>query len=240
MHQNVMGSYNRLGEKMIYIYEQNERMKRVRILLHANALLKQTEVVDGDVIVCASMTEEVKAILSKCRNCSVFTSFTCTCLHPSNKVYPYLEEDILLKKNAKLTAIGILLLLNKEEVNYTSVDIIGSGRCGVAIYELLKDVYDVRLISRQNHAEYISLESYQKMDKANVIVNTSPVYQCLGTQAECALFIDISSKGVYVNKDWKQVVFPGSLPNVYTPQSSAILICDYIRRVLDGKDIICD
>ncbi len=221
---------------MKYVYVNSKRMEYVKEQLNALAYQGNESLTNNDVLVLpfinAKLNKELMN-LNELKNITIFCPFFNAELDGSNTIYAYMEDEQLISDNAYLTAIGLFVYVNTLPIRKDDViDVIGDGRCGRAIYELFKKVkIPVRLISRRTSKDVLLLSDYQQMNKGKLIVNTAIKNVSLGEHMEtCESMIDISSDHVMEAYEDIQVLYPGSLPERYTPSASAKLICDYIGR----------
>ena len=111
----------------------------------------------------------------------------------------YLECDLQL--NAKYTAQAtfcVLLSLIQCDMYSISVDVIGYGRCGKAIYELLNTLgIQTRVITRQL-LEGVYCHGYELYKASEIVINTQDDI-CFSVNAfeECKLILDIASNQTF-------------------------------------------
>ena len=154
----------------------------------------------------------------------------------NENVFAYMENEFLLCENAKLTALGMLIKINEMSISYndTSIDIIGAGRCGLALHELFVYMNIAhRMIHHTDIHWYISSEQYRNMNKGEIIINTCDTIFLKNEEIKQVKYIfDLSSKYCFKeleNQDDTKIMHPGSLPEIYFAQNAAYLIENYIR-----------
>lgn len=151
----------------------------------------------------------------------------------------YLESDLQI--NAKYTAqatLSVLLSLIQRDMQHISVDIIGYGRCGKAIYELLNKIgIQTRIITRQL-LEGIYCHGYEQYKASEIVINTQDDI-CFNVNAfeECTLILDIAS-----NQTFHEDIISSSryyqlkgLPSKYVLNDAANLLKKAIWRYFDEK-----
>ena len=122
-----------------------------------------------------------------------------------------LEDEIFLLENAKLTAWGILeiLIANSSKCLCDCVvDVIGYGRCGKTIVELLQAVgVKIRVIvkeTKQLDIETLYYEEYVFKQPGDIIVQTAPscIFDGYWVERLCnqPIIIDITSNFVGTSK----------------------------------------
>lgn len=219
---------------MKYVYVNSKRMEYIKQQLNALSYCGN-ETLTNDILVLPFIDDELTKILEtrKIYNCDIFVPFITTIFDVSNRVHPYMEDVEVVRRNADLTAIGLFIYMNTLALsNMTTVDIIGSGVCANATYQLFNMLnIEVRLISRSDKKGYIPLARYKNIKKSELIINTAIKYVDIGNLEGCTTIIDISTNRVIPKKDKVNVIYPGSLPNRYTPYSSAIIITDFIGNI---------
>lgn len=150
-----------------------------------------------------------------------------------------MEDEDVIRQNANLTALGFISYLESISFDFDrdSIDIIGYGHCGKAIYHLLSLLnIQSRVIRRKtNNLNFISIDEYHKLVKSKYIINTS-IENILDTKTILSEYtkyvIDISSNK-NIQKDMLdneiKLIYPGSLPTLYYPYNSALLIFKFIK-----------
>lgn len=151
----------------------------------------------------------------------------------------YQEADFEL--NAIYTAQGTLaslLSLIQVDMNKISIDIIGYGRCGKALYQLLNRLgIQVRVITRQL-PEGIYCHGYEHYKASQIMINTQDdICFQLQALAECELIIDIAS-----NQTFADAIVTSSryhklrgLPSKFVIKDAAHLLSQAIRRYFNEK-----
>lgn len=240
----IVSAYTIAGDKMIYVYINSKRMAYVGNMLNAICLHEEKQLQEQDVLILPVINENQRTLplqkgmlhLDKLHHITIFIPNINRYIQEDNNVYYYMRDEEVAKKNAYLTAAGMLSFLLEREYDYQEivVDVIGYGKCGKAIYELLKAMkMQVRMIRREAFYPFISMNEYRNMKKGNVIINTSPYNECKKEDFnDTCCIIDISSEKCF-SKDWEDekmnIIYPGSLPNMYAPYSCAKLIADYVK-----------
>lgn len=166
------------------------------------------------------------------------------------KHFNMLEDENFQRKNARLTAEGVLeIILSHSTKSLYDSDflVIGFGRCGSAITKLLKDVgakkVTVASTSSKRQAsgiadEVIPAENFD-FKPYDVVVNTIPMNIVSDKETltfkEYAVYIDVASKPAlsicfakYLGIDAD--VYP-ALPAKCAPKSAAIAMLDYVLEV---------
>lgn len=180
----------------------------------------------------------------KWEDLNLFLPFHSNRIKKNNRIFYYMEDEKVLLENAKLTALGLMLRLCEYELSIydLNIDIIGTGRCAMALknlFELLN--VKVCMVYHKQKESYILSTDYENKDKGNVIINTAPV--CILLKEDKSLervkyIIDLSSEKcleeIRENSNIN-VIYPGSLPEVYFALSSATLIEEFIRSKLYEK-----
>ncbi len=156
----------------------------------------------------------------------------------------YQEDREFAAKNSLLTAEGILYLLlrktPKSRWAYT-YDVIGGGRVGTALVELLRKLgLTVRLVSHSGRDGAVSLESWQKAgDPADVVVNTAtaPVITeaCVRSWKKRVCVFDVSSgmRGTEPGaREYNGIAYCAAppLPGLVAPESAGQLLAESFLR----------
>lgn len=214
--------------------------------LNAKKVMYKQKFVENDVLILPlkwqSKLIQKSISIHDIKNLIVFMPFYSSLLAPTNEIYAYMEDTDLIKENAKLTALGIVNKLSDLKVNILqmNVDIIGYGYCAKALMKLLDSMQiKYQCIYYKKTSETILPEAYQH--RGNVIVNTAPV--CIFEKyndvfSDIEYMMDISSNKCFKYLQGKvvsQIIFPGSLPEIYFYVSSSKLIEHYVRSKLDEK-----
>lgn len=232
---------------MIFVYVDSLRMAYVQNNLNAATLLDVESVQENDTIIFPVLNKTNRKIplkkgflnLSSLENVNLFLPFSYPFFKENNNVFYYMQDEELVKANAKLTAGGLLALLGTLPIVLQEAvfDVVGFGKCGQAITSLLQSMQlKVRVIRRESEDEsQISLSQYATMKKGNIVINTAPdnVFENMSLKDENIDYvIDISSKRCIKKEMLAQtceLIYPGSLPNKYFPYSAAKLISDYVK-----------
>lgn len=234
---------------MVYVYVDSLRMAYVQNELKAHTLSDPDEIKDNDTIIFPILKKNQRSLilkngtltLSKIENCKLFLPFPYSFFKENNDVYYYMQDEVLAYENAKLTAAGILAYLGSLPISIFNMhfDIIGYGRCGKAIAELLEAMQLQYKIIRHDQIEentkQVHIDTYLKGTKGDILINTAPC-RLLNKQdlkeKETQYLIDISSEKCYQQEHLPEhclLVYPGSLPNKYFAYSSAALITNYVK-----------
>ncbi|MBE6114165.1 MAG: hypothetical protein E7191_03715 [Erysipelotrichaceae bacterium] len=162
-------------------------------------------------------------------------------------------EEVVLQ-NAVLTAQGVLA----EVIRYMDiplrqleVDIIGYGRCGKEIVELLSPITScIRVIVKENRVseirtnianEVLSYEQWCDMTPSMLIINTAPskviTQEIMQRWHTSPIILDIASSpgGVdypYAISQNIQAILLPSLPSIYSPISAGKILADAIYKEL--------
>lgn len=156
--------------------------------------------------------------------------------------YCYMNDKMVISQNAILTAEGVLNMMIQgtcKSIYAQQIDIIGYGKCGQAIYEILKNLHvKVRVIRRQCDLKknFMSLKDWKQC--GDIIIHTAigkTIDEDMVKQWEKKpLIIDISTPQLLpleaLKKHGCQVVKASNLPAKYAPFSAGNMIADYIRR----------
>lgn len=146
----------------------------------------------------------------------------------------YQEEDMI--QNAFYTAQGVLkILLSKiqQDIRKISIDIIGYGRCGKAIYEYLKPMNPfTRVITRQS-LDDVNTSSYENYKPASIIINTQDNI-CFQNSlvAKCEWIIDIASSSIFSSDTIQSshYIKAKALPSQYVLKDASKLLAQAIER----------
>ena len=151
----------------------------------------------------------------------------------------YLERDLQI--NAKYTAqatLGVLLSLIQCDMHKITVDVIGYGRCGKAIYELLHNLnIATRVITRQT-IEGIYCHGYDQYKAGEIVINTQDdICFSINRFEDCRLILDIASnqtfhKDIVQSQRYHQLK---GLPSKYVLKDAATLLKEAIWRYFYGE-----
>lgn len=220
-------------------------------MLKAKRLTQDTNLKENDTLVFPIMkSEDYNQIIqntwySKIMEIQVtiFLPFPSTFF--TNTAYYYMLDTNLVMKNAKLTAFGFLCYLEELHFDFEkdSVDIIGYGKCGEAIYTLLKALQiQNRVVRRKSeNSKFIQANEYNEIVKSRYIINTA-IENIIDLQKingeYTSYIIDISSDKVIdptLLDNTIKLCYPGSLPEKFFPYNSALLIKDFIKGIENEK-----
>lgn len=233
---------------MIYIYVNSLRMAYLQRLLKAKTLEDVSLLQRGDTIILPILNQRERKIplrkgkltLSALKGYRIFMPFPYEFISEHNEVYYYLRDEKVKERNASLTAMGMLSFLGTIPITFhqNDFDVIGIGYCGSKITSLLQTLgCKVKMISHSRREDSISYDHYHEIKKADIIINTAPIWlfekdDFYDTRA----IIDLSSeKCVKCVQSDVEILYPGSLPEKYFPYASAAVIYDYIMEVLNEK-----
>lgn len=236
---------------MIYVYVNSKRMAYLQQKIGAAVLSDESSLEKDDTIVLPILSNKLTSIpliksflkLSTLHQLKIFLPFPHPLIPNDNTFFYYMKDEQLVTNNADLTALGLLFYLTQHALSLyeIQIDIIGGGKCGKALANLLFLLgVEYRIIHHLGE-DNDSIEAYKKQNKGEVIVNTAPVcYLSLENlqESNTKWIIDISSEKCYpksLEKSGVEIIHPGSLPEKYFPCSGADLICNFMRRVLDEK-----
>lgn len=160
----------------------------------------------------------------------------------NRKVVNLDEFNEFMNANAALTAEGILFLVldnTKMSLKDIQFDIIGYGRCGKAMYDLLKKLdCSVRVIRRESD-EFTTVEQYQKLIPGNVIINTSLsniIDDILIKKMDDTLIINIVGEATFdeiaLRKHNSKVIHAGPLPSLLSPITASRILYETVMEVL--------
>lgn len=228
---------------MIYVCVDGRRMEYVRKYLNAKNVLDRQKFSEGDILVLPlrwkKCLEDKKINVSNLKNILIFSPYNHEQLKQNNKLFCYMEDCGILNLNAKLTALGILNILSDKGISFfdLNVDIIGHGYCAKEIAKLF-DYLNIkyRFIYYKKIENGILNSEYKK--KGNMIINTAPI--CILNENDINLYnvdyiLDISSEKCMKKLQGKiasQIIFPGSLPELYYSSDAAYLIANFVWRNL--------
>lgn len=156
------------------------------------------------------------------------------------------EYERFIKANSKLTAEGVLfLLLDNTDSGLLDlqVDLIGYGKSGQAIYEILKRLgVQVRVIRRKVNEEtneFISVEKYQELKPAPIIINTSLtniIDDSMIKKMDENLIINLvrssSFNEILLRQRRCRIVHAGPLPAMFSPKSAARVLEETLLEIL--------
>ncbi|NBK97205.1 MAG: hypothetical protein EOM50_04200 [Erysipelotrichia bacterium] len=148
---------------MIYVYVDSLRMAYIQKALNAHTLSDPDEIKANDIIIFPVLKKTQHTImlkkgilhLSAIEQCTLFLPFAYSFFKENNKVYYYMRDDTLVKKNALLTASGLMAYLGSLpiDLNHTTFDVIGYGKCGKAIIDLFTAIGVAYRCIRHEHVE---------------------------------------------------------------------------------------
>lgn len=208
-----------------------ERMELVaKKLVNKGYLAMDKVLVDGDVYI-------LPPSMSKQRFLKLYPELNNKFIYDAKDYY--LEDDIQM--NAVYTAQGtlaVLLSLIKEELHHIQVDVIGYGRCGKAIYQLLNRLnIPVRVITRQKLSD-VYYHDYQGYKPAKIIINTQDDI-CFSKEAlrNCELILDIASQQTFADEIIQSSHYHQlkALPSKFVLKDAALLLEHAIGRCFDEK-----
>lgn len=231
---------------MIYVLVDGKRMQKICDGLYAKKVEDYQKFKANDVLVLPLHWEN-KVIgkhikIEDLQNLRIFLPYQNDILPKSNAFYFYMEDENVLMYNAKLTALGILNKMSDMHINLydLKIDIIGYGKCAKALM-LLCDVMQIKYqcIYHKDNENTIYLDANYNASK--VLINTAPV--CIFDENDQRIknmeyIIDISSNKCMKKIQGKtatQIIFPGSLPQLYYCESASKLIENFIRREINEE-----
>lgn len=91
----------------------------------------------------------------------------------------YYKDEQLLKENALLTARAVLVLIGREKipVGNGKILILGNGRCGKSLCDVLSSAggHVTVVTSKESRYPFVSFDEIEKaLDEASLIINTVP------------------------------------------------------------------
>lgn len=159
----------------------------------------------------------------------------------------YMQAEKVIEQNAILTAEGVL----NELIGHTckslyalSIDVVGYGHCGKAIYEMLKNLHaKVRVIRRQCEKQGDFCPIVQWEECGDVIIYTAPTNLITNTQLKTwkkqPLILDIATPVIFSEEECKQLNLNyhkiSNLPGRYACISAGNIIAEHIRGKLHEK-----
>ncbi|MBQ7288334.1 MAG: NAD(P)-binding domain-containing protein [Clostridia bacterium] len=170
-------------------------------------------------------------------------------------VEDYYLEEVLLKKNAALTAEGALIMLEQTLLQRPNVLIVGFGRIGKALCSRLKNSGVSFCVTARKESDFLEMDAlgYRRYETGkvkeiiseyNVIINTVP-YPVLGINelARCAptcRILDLASAPY--GTDFKYCdahnihydTAPG-IPGKYFPVRAAEAIYETLEQILEKR-----
>lgn len=156
----------------------------------------------------------------------------------------YMNAEEVITQNAILTAEGVL----NELISHTcksiyaiTIDIVGYGHCGKAIYTMLKNLHThVRVIRRDcvMSKEFLPIKEWKEC--GDVIIYTAPVQILDDAQirswSKTPLFLDISTPVLFHEEQIHRLHLNyykiSNLPGRFACISAGNIIADHIRRRL--------
>lgn len=165
-----------------------------------------------------------------------------------NECHYYMQDEEVLKKNAILTAQGILFLLldnASKGLQQLHVDIIGYGRCGKAVYEYLSALQvPCRMIRREigDCESAINIQTWKALEPGDFIINTS-IQTVIDTTLmdrwkKKPCIIDIATPDVidqkYAMKKGIRFIKAGNLPAIFAYETAGHFIADYVKGVIEN------
>ena len=162
------------------------------------------------------------------------------------KIIDLNQYDFFVNVNSKLTAEGVLYLLI-DNTNYSlsdlTIDLIGYGNSGKAIYDLLRRLnVNVRVIRREvneNSSNFISVDDYLKLIPSPVIINTSLtniIDDLMIKKMDENLIINLvrTSKfnDILLRQRHCRIVHAGPLPAIFSSKSAADVLSETIMHIL--------
>ena len=167
----------------------------------------------------------------------------------------YYLDEILLEKNAVLTAQGTIELLKDELKAEKSFLIVGFGRIGKALCRLLKSIDIPFCITARKESDYIQMEAlgyrWQKTEKIkdiiseyDYVINTVPSMvlseaELKNCKAGCKI-LDLASAPYgtdFKYCDKKHITYsiiPG-IPGKYYPKQAAVAIYETIMKFIKSE-----
>ena len=164
----------------------------------------------------------------------------------SYKLIDLNEIESFININSKLTAEGVLYLLIDNtncSLDDLSVDLIGYGHSGHAIYEILRSLnVNARVIRREvkeKSSNFISVDEYMKCIPSKVIINTSItniIDDLMMKKMDENLIINIVRSASFNEALLRQrhcrIVHAGPLPAIFASKSAADILTQTILEIL--------
>lgn len=139
-------------------------------------------------VVAKDFVLDLKSFFERCKeDLVIYCGIKCKYLDNYHfKVITLLDDEDIVEYNSKLTAQGLLidLLLHIQVlIDEVSIDLIGFGHSGKAIYEMYSKINDnIRIVSSKNMSSYdgfpvnmIDYKTYESVSSyGDVIINTAP------------------------------------------------------------------
>lgn len=160
------------------------------------------------------------------------------------RLISFQDDEDFCRENGRLTAEGVLKMIiedTKESIFVYSYDIIGAGRSGNCIRQLLEKLeLPVRMVSHSGKGGCLPIEKWQK-EPGDVVVNTAPisVYETMPFEnwKKEITVIDISSMRLPAGElDAKYPnihYFPAPpLPGTVAPKSAGELLGKFVLDIL--------
>lgn len=157
----------------------------------------------------------------------------------------YFDDQQVREQNARLTAEGVLYLLLKEttkSIFQQSVDLVGYGCVGKAVFELLiKLGISPRVVDKEtgihNGTAILGLEEWKNTTPSQVIINSVPALvadeKTAGNWPADTVFLDVASGAVgaeeTVKKSIHYVAAP-PLPGLVAEESAGRILAEYVKR----------
>ncbi len=184
-------------------------------------------------------------------SCQLFSGNECAFFdHLHCKVHCWLKDEQLKKDNADLTAEGLLCRLietTDRSLQSYQVDIIGTGRCGTSLAQLLEKLgVSYRMITSSKSKlkqcdSLIELSEWQKYSPSKLIVNTAPAcvidQNVLKNWKQVCHVYDLASNGCGVDQrclkhPYLKLFVEPALPSRYSSESAAELVSQWIDKEL--------
>lgn len=183
------------------------------------------------------------------KDCIVFSGKQSTVLNEFSfkKIY-WLEDEEVLSENAKLTAegcLGCIISKTDKSLDIMRFDVLGSGRCALAVVQLLKCLnLNVRIVSTSKRTDeskgIIHYEQWKKADPYEIIINTAPAILIDRETASCwknhKTVFDLASVSCcdakVMNHPFLTYHHESALPSRFCVKTAAELITNKIRKDL--------
>ena len=155
------------------------------------------------------------------------------------------DDDAFCRQNGKLTAEGVLKMIienTKESIYSYRYDIVGTGRSGCCIKELLEKLgLPVRMISHSRKEDSLSMDEWRRSEPSSIVINATPKSICdladLKQWKKEITIIDISS--MRMNKEKVEQTYPNvhyfpapPLPGTVAPKTAGILLGNFVWEVI--------
>lgn len=202
----------------------------------------------------SSYSVNIHIILRKMKHNQLLIGGNLKGLNINSSFIDLLTDETFLRKNAALTAKGVIQIITEENninVYNKNIVIIGNGRIGstccdiianlgAKVYVIVKDISEITSNDTNNFIKYIMYNDINNyIDTAQIIINTPPGEVLTKSHLKFinkeALIIDVSSPPYGISENMEnsiKILRPHGLPGIVDPLKAASYIMDLLIKHL--------